>query len=88
MKNSCTLSLSTSLGTSESSISASSSSDWQNKSVSKYYINTNGTKAIYEQFNFSCAPDEDLYGYSVSLTTTSSCKLEGDSKNYTIDSGC
>jgi len=88
MRSQATLTLSTSLSTNSATISAGTSSTWQNVSLNKYYISTNGTKMVYDQSNFTCAPDSDLYSYEVSLVTESSVKLKSDAKTYTISSGC
>ena len=67
------------------SISASSSSTWQNVTTAeKYWINYSGTKVAYEDSNFVISPDSDLKGFEFWVTTTATVKLKGYGKTATI----
>ena len=81
------MSLSISTGKSYT-VSASASSSWSNTYIEKYWEHTTGTKVSYEQSNFTVTPDVDYRSGTASVTTTSSVKLKGDSKSYSISSGC
>lgn len=88
LRNSATLSLSASLG-STVSVSAGYETTWQNvSSPKKSWTNTNGTNATYEQSSFAISPDSDLYEHEVSIVHTSKVKLKGDAKPYSLSSGC
>ncbi|MGR6546655.1 hypothetical protein [Paenibacillus tundrae] len=88
LRSSATLTLSTSLGVKDSSISAGSSSTWQNvKSPTKTWTNSNGAKTTYEQSNFAVSPLTDLSGNDVSIVHTSKAKLKGDARIYSLQSG-
>jgi len=88
LRSSATLTLNTTLGTS-CSVSAGIQSTWQNvQTPTKTWTNSNGTKTTYEQSNFAVAPDNDLYGFEVSIVHTSKLKLNGDAKTYSLTSGC
>lgn len=88
MRSSATLTLNTTLGTDNTSVSADISSTWQNvTSPTKTWTNSNGSKTTYEQSNFAISPDKDLSGYAVSIVHTSKVKLKGDAKTYSLTSG-
>lgn len=87
LRNSASMSLSISTGTTYTA-SAGSSSSWSNTYIEKYWLHTTGTKVSYEQSNFTVTPESDYRDNTASVTTTSSVKLKGDAKTYSISSGC
>ena len=88
MRNSATMTLSTSAGSSYS-FDASTSSTWQNiESSEKYWNSTNGSKIEYESSNFTISPNSDLYGYDFWVTTTAKVKVKGGAKTTSISCGC
>ncbi len=88
LRNSATLTLNTSVGSSYS-VSASASSTYQNvESSTKYWNNTNGATISYEASNFTIAPKSDLYGTCFWVTSTARVTTKGYSKPTSISSGC
>ncbi|MGG7621542.1 hypothetical protein [Bacillus coreaensis] len=81
-------SASISLGISNSSVSATSSTSWQNiKTVSKYWENTGGTKTSWYSSNMIVAPAADYQNYTIALINTATVKLKGDNMVYQISAG-
>jgi len=65
------------------SVSASSSSSWQNiKTVTKYYENTDGAKTAWYSSNMIIAPSSDYEWFTVALVNTALVKLKGDAMVY------
>lgn len=88
LRNSATMTLSTSVGT-QYSFGASTSSTWQSvTSTPKYWLHTTGTTVSYENSNFTIAPDADLLGYQFWITTTGTVYTKGYLKPTTISNGC
>ena len=88
MRNSATMTLNTSVGSSYS-FGASASNTYQNiESSEKYWCSTNGCKVEYDQSNFTLTPIGDLYGYYFWITTTATVRVKGGAKNSTISCGC
>lgn len=91
LKNSATISMSANVGAGETTsvgASASGSSNWQWKEVSKYYYSTNGSKLVYSNSNFTVAPYKYSDSGSIYLTNESYLKIKGDNQPYSISSGC
>jgi hypothetical protein len=88
LRNSATLTLNTS-GGSTYSFGASSSSTYQNvESSEKYWSSTNGTMVECENSNFTISPDCDLYGYLFWIKCTATVKVKGGAKSTSISCGC
>jgi len=73
------------LGISNSGVSATVSSSWQNvKTVAKYWENSNGAKSSGWRSNMIATPKADYRKDTISISNTALVKLKGDARVWEI----